>query len=183
NVKSVELIDDASGIIIKSAKPNFRKLGPRFGKQMKQVSQAIKNMDASAISTLESQGKITLEITGEKTTFHREDIDISSEDIEGWLVATSGSLTVALDIELNEELRSEGVARELINRIQNLRKDSQLEVTDHIDLRILKNEYITKAIAKNKNYIKTETLSHSLELVDTLHEGTEVEFDNVQTRL
>src|SRR5699024_5410654 len=124
NVKDIELIDDASGILVKNIKPNFRKLGPRFGKQMKEVSQAINALTPEDINKIETKQEIEIEVGGVKEILYLEEVEITSEDIEGWLVASNGNLTVALDVELNPELINEGIARELVNRIQNLRKDS-----------------------------------------------------------
>lgn len=183
NVKNIEIIDDASGILVKTIKPNFRKLGPRFGKDMKQVVSAINQMDAQAINVVEAKGEIDVEINGEMIILKADEVEVVSEDIEGWLVASSGDLTVALDIEVDEELKNEGIARELVNRIQNLRKDSNLEVTDHIDLQIKKDGIVEKAIEENLNYIKNETLSKSLDLEDHVERGVTVEFDEVNTRL
>jgi isoleucyl-tRNA synthetase len=133
NVKEIELIDDASGILVKSIKPNFKTLGPRFGKDMRFVASAINAMNAADITTIENEGKITVDINGKSVTLAPEDVEITSQDIEGWLVASSGPLTVALDVTLNDALKNEGIARELVNRIQNLRKDSGFEVTDKIE--------------------------------------------------
>jgi len=183
NVKDIELIDDASGILVKNIKPNFRKLGPRFGKQMKEVSQAINALTPEDINKIETKQEIEIEVGGVKEILYLEEVEITSEDIEGWLVASNGNLTVALDVELNPELINEGIARELVNRIQNLRKDSNLEVTDKIALKVKKDGIVDKAIDKNLNYIKSETLSVSLDLVEDLADGVEVEFDEVKTRL
>lgn len=183
NVKSVELIDDASDILVKTAKPNFRKLGPRFGKDMKHVVEAVNTMDARAIATLESKGEINIEINGKMTMLERGEIEITSEDIEGWLVASNGALTVALDVEIDEGLKEEGIARELVNRIQNLRKEAELEVTDHIDLKIKKDGRVEKAVNNNLSYIKTETLAETLDLKDNLEKGVSIEFDDIHTQL
>ncbi len=183
NVKEIELIDDTSGILVKTIKPNFKKLGPRFGKAMKQVSAAFQQFEAKDIQKIETTGEISIEINGEMTTLQLNEVEITSEDIEGWLVASNGDLTVALDIEIDEDLKREGIARELVNRIQNLRKDAQLEVTDHINLKIKKDGIVEDAVAKNLLYIKNETLSQSLDLVDNIENGVAVEFDEVHTQL
>lgn len=183
NVKEIEMIDDTSGLLIKNIKPNFSVLGPRFGKDMKKVVAAIHQLNDDDIQQIESEGKINIEIDEKMTMLEREEVEITSEDIEGWLVSSSGNITVALDVDITAELKSEGVARELINRIQNLRKDSNLEVTDRIDLKIKKDGIIEKAVKQNISYIKNETLSESLDLVEQLNEGIEVEFDEVKTRL
>src|SRR5699024_9782241 len=126
NVKNIEMIDDASGILVKTIKPNFRKLGPRFGKDMKHVVAAINQMNAQAISEVEAKGEIDVEINGEMFILKADEVEVVSEDIEGWLVASSGDLIEELDIEMDEELNNEGTARELVNRIQNISKDSNL---------------------------------------------------------
>ncbi len=183
NVKEIELIDDASGILVKNIKPNFRKLGPRFGKQMKEVSKAINALTPEDINEIEAKKEIEIEVAGVKEILYLQEVEITSEDIEGWLVASNGNLTVALDVELNPELINEGIARELVNRIQNLRKDSNLEVTDKIALKIKKDGVVEKAIDKNLTYIKSETLSVSLDMVEDMEDGEKVEFDNVKTQL
>lgn len=183
NVKEIELIDDASGILVKTIKPNFRKLGPRFGKGMKQVVAAINRLNAHDIQRVESKGNINIEVNEKLIMLQREEVEITSEDIEGWLVASNGDLTVALDVAIDGELKNEGIARELINRIQNMRKDAELEVTDHIDLKVKKDGIVEKAVEKNMSYIKSETLSENLDLVDHLKYGVEIEFDDIRTQI
>jgi isoleucyl-tRNA synthetase len=183
NVKEIELIDDASGIVVKTIKPNFKVLGPRFGKDMKIISEAIQNLTQEDISTVEKQQEISLVINDKVVNLKLEEVEITSQDIEGWLVANQGGLTVALDIKITEDLRMEGNARELVNRVQNLRKDSGLEVTDKITLVIQKNDILERSIAANEHYIKTETLTRELVFVDELENGTEIAFDDVQTKI
>lgn len=183
NVKKVELIDDASGILMKRAKPNFKVLGPRFGKDMKYVSEAVKTLGSKDIFLLEKEGEIEVGINGKMTILRPEELEVYSQDIEGWLVANNGNITVALDIDITEELKNEGIARELISRIQNLRKDSGFEVTDKIEVSIQKDGVVENAIDKNLTYIKNETLATVLKLVDKIDEGTIVDFDEVKTRL
>lgn len=183
NVKEVEIIDDTSGILVKEIKPNFKKLGPRFGKDMKAVVQVIQALGAKDIAEIETEGKLGITIAGVPQEISLEEVEILSEDIEGWLVASNGELTVALDVDITEELKNEGIARELINRIQNLRKDSRLEVTDRIDLKIKQSEKIKQAVENNLEYIKSETLSETLDLVETLEGGVQVEFDDIHTQL
>lgn len=183
NVKAVEMIDDASGILVKRIKPNFRKLGPRFGRDMKEMVKAINALNEKDIAILEKEGKIAVSLNGKEEEVHLEEVEIISEDIEGWGVASSGDLTVALDVDITDELKNEGIARELVNRIQNLRKDSNLEVTDRIDLQIERNHQIEDAIKNNLDYIKSETLSETLDLVNTVEKGVEVEFDDIHTQL
>jgi isoleucyl-tRNA synthetase len=183
NVKEIELIDDASGIVVKTIKPNFKVLGPRFGKDMKTISEAIQNLTQEDIATVEKLQEITLVINEKVVNLKLEEVEITSQDIEGWLVANQGGLTVALDITITEDLRMEGNARELVNRVQNLRKDSGLEVTDKITLVIQKNDILERSIAANEHYIKTETLTRELVFVDELENGTEIAFDDVQTKI
>ena len=183
NVKEIELLDDASGILVKQIKPNFKTLGPKFGKDMRLISSAIQNFTQEEIITVEKQGEISVEINGKMITLDANDVEISSKDIEGWLVANAGGLTVALDVTISEELRKEGIARELVNRIQNGRKDSGLEVTDKIKLTILKFADLQESIEANENYIMSETLTNELVFVDALENGTEIEFDTIKSRI
>lgn len=183
NVKEIELLEDASDILVKQIKPNFKVLGPRFGKDMRFVATAIQNMDADAIKEIENQGHLEVEINGKISTLERNDVEITSQDIEGWLVANQGAMTVALDVTITESLREEGIARELVNRIQNLRKDSGFEVTDNIDVFLLHHKHMHKAIQNNLDYIKLETLTDTLQEVNQLDEGIEINFDNISTKL
>jgi isoleucyl-tRNA synthetase len=183
NVKEIELLDDASGILVKKIKPNFKVLGPRFGKNMKKIAQAVGLFNQEDIQKIEREGEISLEIENKSIILQLEEVEISSEDIEGWLVASAGGLTVALDVTINEDLKQEGIARELVNRIQNLRKESGYEVTDKIDIKVLKDGFVEKAIESNMQYIKTETLTADLALEEQLEMGTEIVFDEVNTRL
>ena len=183
NVKEIELIDDASGILVKSIKPNFKTLGPRFGKDMRFVASAINAMNAADITTIENEGKITVDINGKSVTLAPEDVEITSQDIEGWLVASSGALTVALDVTLNDALKNEGIARELVNRIQNLRKDSGFEVTDKIEVQIQRDGKIEQAVIDNLDYIKLETLTAKLEVAEQVTNGIAITFDDVETKL
>ncbi len=183
NVKEVELMEDASEILVKKIKPNFKVLGPKFGKEMKQIAAAVNQLEQSAIQKIEQEGKIMLQLENKSINLQLSDVEITSQDIEGWLVASSGPLTVALDVTIDDELKREGIARELVNRIQNLRKESGLEVTDKIDLKILKDGQVEKAIESNADYLKSETLTEVLNLEEQLDEGIEVAFDEVQTKL
>ncbi|MAW95821.1 MULTISPECIES: isoleucine--tRNA ligase [unclassified Leeuwenhoekiella] len=183
NVKQIELIDDASGILVKNIKPNFKVLGPRFGKDMKLVAGAITAMSAKDIATIENEGKITVDINGKSVILAPEDVEITSQDIEGWLVASGGGLTVALDVTLTEELKNEGIARELINRIQNLRKDSGFEVTDKIEVQLQRDGKVEKAVSENLDYIKMETLTAKLDVAEQVTNGIAIAFDDVETIL
>ncbi|QLC67129.1 isoleucine--tRNA ligase [Flavobacterium sp. LPB0248] len=181
NVKEIELLDDASGILVKQIKPNFKALGPRFGKDMGLISKEIQGFSADQINQLDKQGTLDIVIAGNNVTLSLEDVEITSQDIEGWLVANSNGITVALDITLTEELKNEGIARELVNRIQNIRKDSGFEVTDKIKVQIKRNGILEEAVSKNEDYIKSETLTDELVFADVLENGTEIEFDDIRT--
>ncbi|MBT8281178.1 MAG: isoleucine--tRNA ligase [Muriicola sp.] len=183
NVKEIELLDDASGILVKKIKPNFKVLGPRFGKDMKKIAQEVGKFTQEDIQKIEREGEIPLEIENKSIILQLEEVEISSEDIEGWLVASAGGLTVALDVTIDDDLRKEGIARELVNRIQNLRKESGFEVTDKIDIKVLKDGFVEKAIESNMQYIKTETLTADLALEEKLDTGTAIVFDEVNTKL
>ncbi|WP_417866650.1 isoleucine--tRNA ligase [Xanthomarina gelatinilytica] len=183
NVKEIELLEDASDILVKQIKPNFKALGPRFGKDMKLIANTIVGFTAEDIKKIEQSGQIEVVINGKSITLGLEDVEITSQDIEGWLVANEGALTVALDVTISEDLRKEGIARELVNRIQNLRKDSGFEVTDRINVMLQKDEKIVDAVQTNMLYIKAETLTEELEIIDQVNNGIEVVFDDVNTRL
>jgi isoleucyl-tRNA synthetase len=183
NVKEIEVMEDASELLVKQIKPNFKVLGPRFGEDMKAIAQAVNGFTPEDIKNIEQKGFFDVVINGKSITLERSDVEISSQDIEGWLVATSGNLTVALDVTLTEDLKKEGIARELVNRIQNLRKDSGFELTDRIVIQFQKDEQIINAINKNLTYIKTETLADELEIVEQVNNGIVIAFDNVNTKL
>ncbi len=183
NVKEIELIDDASGILIKNVKPNFKVLGPKYGKDMKIVAHAIQGLSNEDLTVLEKEGQIKLNVAGNEEIITLDEVEISTQDIEGWLVANQGNLTVALDVSISETLKNEGIARELINRIQNLRKDKGLEVTDKIKLYIKKDGIVDQAVTLNENYIKNETLTNELVLQDKVNNGNSIVFDDVNTEL
>ena len=183
NVKEIELIDDASGILVKTIKPNFKVLGPKFGKDMRLVAQAIQKLTQDDIAIVEKQGEISIEIAGNIVNLTIAEVEITSQDIEGWLVANQGNLTVALDVTITDDLRKEGNARELVNRVQNLRKESGLDVTDKIKLVIQKNDILEQSILANEQYIKTETLTKELVFEEMIENGIEIVFDNVNTKI
>ena len=183
NIKEIELLEDASDILVKQIKPNFKTLGPKFGREMKSIANAIRNFSKEEISKIELEGKIPIELDGKMINLELSDVEISSKDIEGWLVANEGSITVALDVTISEDLRKEGVARELINRIQNARKDRGLEVTDRIKLTILKFGDLQESIDNNKEYIMSETLTEELVFVDQLIDGLDIEFDTIKSKI
>ena len=183
NVKEVTLLDDASGILVKQIKPNFKALGPRFGKDMGLIAKEIQSFSQVQISQLDKQGSIDIVISGNSITLSQEEVEISSQDIEGWLVANSNGITVALDITISPELKEEGIARELVNRIQNIRKDSGFEVTDKIKVHLQKNAELENAVMANEVYIKSETLTEVLVFEDTINNGIEIEFDDIKTKI
>jgi isoleucyl-tRNA synthetase len=183
NIKEIEYLDDTSGVLVKKIKPNFKTLGPKYGKIMKQIAAAIAQMDQTTIAKLEKENSLNIQIEGQEVTLSVEDVEILSEDIPGWLVANEGSLTVAMDITVSNELRNEGIAREFINRIQNIRKESGFEVTDKINIQISKHEAINEAINLHKNYISAQTLAKTIDLVDHLEQNKAklVELDDAVT--
>jgi len=183
NVKDIELIDDASGVLVKQIKPNFKTLGPRFGKDISLITKDIQSFSPHQINTLEREGIISIDISGKSIILSLEDVEITSLDIPGWLVANSGNITVALDITITESLRREGIARELVNRIQNLRKDSGFEVTDKITVHLLKDGILEESVRENESYIKSETLTDELTFKDAIENGTEIEFDEIRTKI
>ena len=183
NVKEIELLDDASGILVKQIKPNFKALGPRFGKDMGLISKEIQSFTPNQINELDRNGELAIVISGKPITLSLADVEISSQDIEGWLVAHADGITVALDITLSEELIQEGIARELVNRIQNIRKDSGFEVTDKIHLVLQQNTQLEAAVRANEMYIKSETLTESIQLQAQVEGGIEIEFDEIKTRI
>jgi isoleucyl-tRNA synthetase len=181
NVKEIEFIDDTSDLLVKSIKPNFKVLGPKYGKDMKFAVSAINQLGKSDISMLEKDGKLNLEINGEQKEISLEEVEITSEDIEGWLVASHKNITVALDIHIDESLKNEGIARELVNRIQNLRKDSDLNVTDNINVEIQEESQIKNAVEENLTYIKRETLTQNITFANQINNGRDIEFDDIKT--
>jgi len=183
NVKEIELIDEGSGILVKQIKPNFKKLGPHFGKDMKAVTQVINTFGQEEIAKLEKDGEISVLVNEKNITLTLEDVIISSQDIEGWLVASADGITVALDVTITPKLKNEGIARELVNRIQNLRKDSGFEVTDRVEITIQNDAQLQPAVAENLDYIKQETLTEVLQFESEVVNGTEIAFDDVATRL
>ncbi len=183
NVKEIELLDDASGVLVKQIKPNFKALGPRFGKDMGLISKEIQNFTQEQINEIDTKGELSLVISGNSIILTSEDVEITSQDIPGWLVANANGITVALDITISPELKQEGIARELVNRIQNIRKDSGFEVTDKIKVQIQRSGELEQAIKNNESYIKDETLTEELNFVENLESGIEIEFDEIKTRI
>ena len=167
NVKAVEYVDDTSGLLVRKVKPNFKLLGPRFGKKMKEAGAAILALTQPEIAEFEKLGTRNLELDGEVFQITTDDVEIISEDIPGWLVANEGRLTVALDITVTEELLHEGIAREFVNRIQNIRKDSGFEVTDKIRVVIEDLPFVSAAVKKHSDYIASQTLALDISLASS----------------
>lgn len=182
NVKSLEFVDSANEMLVKRVKPDFKKLGPRYGKIMKQLSQSIQEMNKADINRLEKEGNFTFNINGEEARVELADVEILSDDIPGWLVGNEGRLTVALDITVTDELRKEGIARELINRIQNLRKSKDFEITDRISVRISSNGLFDEAIADFSEYIQSQVLADSITIEKMVFED-EIEIDEEKLTL
>lgn len=182
NVKELDFMSEDSNVLVKEIKANFKALGPKYGKQMKAIAAAISNFEQSDINLLEKEGSYTLDIGHTELIISLEDVFISSQDIPGLLVTNHKGTTVALDITMNEALLEEGIARELVNRIQNMRKDAGLEVTDRIKLSISQNEKVESAIVSNKSYICGETLADDILICESEPKNaTAVEFDDIKT--
>ena len=178
NVKELKFVDNAAGILVKKIKPDFKKLGPRYGKIMKALAAAIQAMSQDEINAFEKAGTFTLTFEGQEAMIERADVEIISEDIPGWLVANEGRLTVALDITVTENLRKEGLARELVNRIQNLRKSSGYDITDKISVTVLSNDGMDEAIKDFNSYIANQVLAVSVEITDVISDATEMDFED-----
>ncbi len=177
NVKELKYVDNAAGILVKKVKPDFKKLGPRYGKIMKQLAAVVQVMDQTAISQLESAGVYTFDIEGQSATIELADVEIISEDIEGWLVANEGRLTVALDITITEDLRKEGIARELVNRIQNIRKSNGFDIVDRIKVKISDSDEINNAVKEYYDYIAGQVLADEITLEADV-DGMEIDMDD-----
>lgn len=177
NVKELKYVDNAAGILVKKVKPDFKKLGPRYGKIMKQLAAVVQMMDQTAINQLESQGAYTFDIEGQSATIELADVEIISEDIEGWLVANEGRLTVALDITITEDLRKEGIARELVNRIQNIRKSNGFDIVDRIKVKISDSEEINNVVKEYYDYIAGQVLADEITLEADI-DGMEIDMDD-----
>ena len=177
NVKELQFVEEA-GVLVKKVKCDFKKLGPKFGKQMKAVAAAVAELSQEAIAELERNGKYNLQLADGEALIEATDVEIYSEDIPGWLVANEGKLTVALEVTITESLRREGIARELVNRIQNIRKNSGFEITDKIHLVLSKNPNTDDAVKEYNTYICNQVLANSLELSDEVPGGVELNFDD-----
>lgn len=184
NIKEVDFVDNTVGILVKKIKCDFKKMGPRFGNKMKGIAQIITNLSQDEIAEFEAKGVFVCEVNGEKVTVESSDIEIINEDIPGWLVANEGKLTVALEVNITGDLRKEGIARELVNRIQNIRKANGLEIVDKVKIKISKNEQTDEAVNEYKSYICNQVLGTSIELTEHLSaDSTEVDFDDFKLRI
>ncbi len=179
NVKELQYLGEDSDVLVKQIKPNFKALGPKYGQYMKQIAAAISKLESSDILIFERTGNFTIEVDGKEFDLSLEEVEISSQDIPGWLVTNDAELTVALDIEISEELHGEGLARELVNRIQNLRKDKGFEVTDRIKIQVESGDFLLQSIERNLGYICAETLADSVDSADLNHtsKGLSVELE------
>ena len=180
NVKELKFVE-GQGILVKKVKCNFRTMGKKFGKLMKGVAAQMDALSQEQIAELEKNGTIGIIVDGNNLSVELADVEIISEDIPGWLVSNEGSLTVALEVELTDELKQEGMAREIINRIQNIRKDSGFEITDRIRITLSPNEDVEKAVANFGEYIKTQVLADSISIA--ANNGQEIEFDDFKLNI
>jgi isoleucyl-tRNA synthetase len=185
NVRNVEYIDDTSSVLVKKIKPNFKALGPRYGKLMKEISKVINTLTPAEITAFEKNGTHIAIVSGQKVDLTTEDVEIISEDIPGWQVANEGKLTVALDVTVTDDLRYEGIAREFVNRIQNIRKENGYDVTDKITVLIENHESLREAITRHGTYIASQTLAIAVELTTDFSgmKANEVEIDEITVRV
>lgn len=184
NVKNLKFVDNAAGILVKRIKPDFKKLGPKYSKIMKQLATAIAAMSQDDILRFETEGNFLFDINGQHAVIETSDVEIISEDIPGWLVANEGKLTVALDVTVTDELKREGIARELVNRIQNIRKSSGFDITDKINIRISSNEETDAAVEEYKTYIAKQVLANSIEITEKLDRDiNELDFENFKLKV
>ena len=179
NVKDMKFVDNTAGILVKRIKPDFKKLGPRYGKIMKALAAAIQQMSQDDINAFEKAGTFTLQVDGQEAVLERADVEIISEDIPGWLVANEGRLTVALDITVTDELKKEGLARELVNRIQNLRKSSGFEITDKVNITLASSAEMDGAVEAHREYIKSQVLANNLVITaEPISNTTSLDFED-----
>jgi len=183
NVKEIQLLEGESDILVKMIKPNFKTLGPKYGRFMKEISNIVQNLNAIDIKNLEQTGNIELVVNEKSIIFDRNDFEIISKDIDGWLVAHEGPLTVALDIIIDKPLKDEGISREFVSKIQNMRKNLGFEVTDKINVFIKYDSDILDAIENNLNYLKSETLAENLTIIKELENGEEINFGDIKTKI
>ena len=183
NVKEIEFVEGATDVLVKKVKCNFKILGKKFGPLMKGVAAAVQNMSQQDVAALEQNGSFTFDINGTPATVDTTEVEIYSEDIPGWVVANEGTLTVALDIQLTDELKREGIARELKKRIQDSRKQNGLEITDRIRVRLNSNQETDAAVREYEDWIKSQVLADSIELVPGMEQGEDISFDDYTFKL
>ena len=181
NIKEIELLDDENQLLVKDIRPNFKKLGPRFGKNLKSIVNMISELNSDQNDEIEEKGELNIQLNEKNITLGSFEVEIFYKDIEGWQVAKGGGMTVALDITLNPKLINEGIARELVNRIQNYRKDAGFKVIDKIDIYLKSEQKLEKAVEENFDYILSETLADSIHFKSEIIDGTPIEFDNIKT--
>ena len=183
NIKEVELLDDANALLVKDIRPNFKALGPRFGSELKGVVQLISRLSPKQINEIEEKRQLEVQLNEKNIILENSDVEVFFKDIEGWQVSQGGGMTIALDMKLSPELKKEGIARELVNRVQNHRKNSGLEVTDKIDIFLKDNPKLEAAVLVNKIYILSETLAENLYFKPEIEEGNILEFENIKTEI
>ena len=182
NIRTIEYIDDTSGILVKKIKPNFKKLGREYGPLMKEIAATVASFGQEDIARIEKENNYPVTLSsGKKIDLSLEDVEIASEDIPGWLVASDNGITVALDITITDELRKEGIARDVVNRVQNIRKDMGLDVQDKIRIIVEdRNELVKNALEANKDYICTETQALELKFMDSITDGRTIDMDDLE---
>ncbi len=183
NIKEMELLEDSSNVLVKQIKPNFKALGPKFGKNMKAVAGKVAKFSQDDIISIEKNGSIDIELDGNSVSLAVEDVEIQTKDIPGWSVVSQNGLTVALDITLTEDLKLEGLARDIINRIQNIRKEADFDLTDKVHIEFLDNDRVETAVSKFKAYISEEVLALDIKMVDDLKDGIALEIDDITTKV
>jgi isoleucyl-tRNA synthetase len=180
NVKEIQFIEDTEGVLVKKIKPDFKTLGPRYGKIMKAIVAQITQFNQKDIAQIEKEGRKMIDVDGEQVEILITDVEIIAEDIPGWVVTNQGALTVALDITITQELKEEGYVRELVNRIQNFRKDQQLDVIDNIAITLQSHSELDHAFKQFENYIKTETLCTDFSIVTDITDSQKTRFEIVE---
>ncbi len=184
NVKGINYVGGDAGILVKRIKPDFKKLGPKFGKNMKAAAAALTSLEQAQIAQFEKDGNITLNLDGTEMVVDLADVEVISEDIPGWLVANEGNITVALDITITDELRKEGIARELVNRIQNVRKSKDFNITDRIVVKIAPDEHVNDAVSEFNDYIARQVLAVKIELADVdAAEAVAIDMDDYELQM
>jgi isoleucyl-tRNA synthetase len=183
NIKEVELLNDANALLVKDIRPNFKTLGPRYGSELKDIVKLISQLSPKQINEIEENKQLKVKFNEKNIILESSDVEVFFKDIEGWQVAQGAGMTVALDMSLSPELKKEGIARELVNRVQNHRKDSGLEVTDKIDIFIKNEPKLEAAVLENKTYIISETLAENLYFRPKIEEGNILEFEDIKTEI